>query len=80
MAESEEEHQSNLMKVKKETEKLVLTQYSKSENHGIQSHHFMGKDGKLETVRDFIFLGSKITADIDCSNEIKRSLHFGRKA
>ena len=45
MAESEEEHQSNLMKVKKETEKLVLTQYSKTEDHGIWSHHLMENDG-----------------------------------
>ena len=34
----------------------------------------------METVRDFVFLGSKITADNDCSHEIKRPLHFGRKA
>ena len=36
--------------------------------------------GKMETVTDFIFLGSKITADGDCSHEIKRRLHLGRKA
>ena len=36
--------------------------------------------GKMETVTDFIFLGSKITADGDCSHEIKRHLHLGRKA
>ena len=41
----------------------------------------MAKDGgTMETVRDFIFLGSKITADGDCSHEIKRCLFFGRKA
>ena len=41
----------------------------------------MTKDGEaLETVRNFIFLGSKITADGDCSHEIKRHLHLGRKA
>ena len=44
------------------------------------SHHFMGKDGEtVETVSDFIFLGSKITADGDCSHEIKRRLLLGRK-
>ena len=45
------------------------------------SHHFMAIDGEtIETVRDFIFLGSKITADGDCSHEIKRFLLLGRKA
>ena len=45
-------------------------------------HHFVGNnDGeKVETVTDFIFLGSKITADGDCSHEIKRRLLLGRKA
>ena len=44
-------------------------------------HHFMQIDGEImETVGDFIFLASKITADGDCSHEIKRSLFFGRKA
>ena len=52
-------------------------QHSKNEDHGIQSHHFMEA---METVRDFIFLGSKITADGDCSHEIKRCLLLGRKA
>ena len=46
--------------------------------HGIRSHHFMQIDG--ETVRDFLFLGSEITADGDCSHEIKRRLLLGRKA
>ena len=45
------------------------------------SHHFMAIDGEtIETVRDFIFLGSKMTADGDCSHEIKRFLLLGRKA
>ena len=48
--------------------------------HGIRSHHFMGKSGEtVETVSDFIILGSKITADGDCSHEIKRHLFLGRK-
>ena len=59
---------------------MVKTQHSKSEDHGIQSHHFMANRWEtVETVRDFIFLGSKITADGDCSHEIKRHLLLGRK-
>ena len=59
----------------------LTTQHSKNEDHGIQSYHFMGTDGeKVETVTDFIFLGSKITVDSDCSHEIKRHLLLGRKA
>ena len=51
-----------------------------NEDHGIWSHHFMGNRwGAVETVSDFIFLGSKITADGDCSHEIKRHLLLGRK-
>ena len=82
MAESEEELKSLLMKVKEESEKLWLKiQHSKNEDHGIQSHHFMVNDGEtMETVTDFIFLGSKITVDGDCSHEIKRHLLLGRKA
>ena len=50
-------------------------------DHGIQSHHFMANNGeKVETVTDFLFWGSKITADSDCSHEIKRHLVLGRKA
>ena len=52
----------------------LKVQHSENKDHGIQSHNFM------ETVRDFNFLGSKITADGDCSQEIKRCLLFGRKA
>ena len=51
-------------------------QHSKNEDHGIQSHHFMEA---MEKMTDFIFLGSKITADGDCSHEIKRRLLLGRK-
>ena len=83
MAESEEELKSLLMKVKEESEKVSLKlNIQKNEDHGIQSHHFMGdrwgNSGK--TVSDFIFGGSKITADGDCSHEIKRCLLLGRKA
>ena len=47
----------------------------------MESHHFMQTDEEtMETVRDFIFLGSKTTADGDCSHEIKRRLLLGRKA
>ena len=55
-------------------------QHSKNKDHGIWSHHFMvNRWWKMETVTDFIFLGSKITADGDCSHEIKRRLLLGRK-
>ena len=58
----------------------LKTQHSKNEDHGIWSHHFMHIDGEtMETVTDFIFLGSKITADGDCSHEIKRCLLLRRK-
>ena len=81
MAESEEELKSLLMKVKEESGKSWLkAQHSENEDHGIWSHHFMEIDGEtVETVSDFIFLGSKITADGDCSHEIKRRLLLGRK-
>ena len=78
MAESEEELKSLLMKVKQESEKIGL-------KLNIQKTEIMAPgpitsweiDG--ETVSDFIFLGSKITADGDCSHEIKRRLLPGRK-
>ena len=81
MAESEEELKSLLMKVKKESEKVGF-------ELNIQKTKIMAsgpitscqKDGEtVETVSDFIFLGSKITADGDCSCEIKRHLLLGRK-
>ena len=82
MAESEEELKSLLMKVKKESEKVGLKlniQKTKIMASGpITSWHIDGE--KEETVRDFIFLGSKIAADGDCSHEIKRRLLLGRKA
>ena len=81
MAESEEELKSLLMKEKEETENVGLTL-------NIQKTKIMGSgpitswqiDGEtMETVTDFIFLCSKITADYDCSHEIKRRLLLGRK-
>ena len=70
----------SFMKVKEESGKSWLkAQHSEHEDHGIWSHHFMGNKEILETVSDFIFLGSKITADGDCSHEIKRRLLLQRK-
>ena len=81
MAESEEELNSLLMKVKKESEKVVLKlniQKTKIMASGpITSWEIDGET--VETVGYFIFLGSKITADGDCSHEIKRCLLLGRK-
>ena len=81
MAESEQELKS-LLKVKEESEKPGLkTRHSKNRDHGIQSHHFTANRwGKMETVTDFISLGSNISADGDCSHEIRRRLLLGRKA
>ena len=82
MAESEEELKCLLMKVKEESEKVGL-------KFNIQETKIMASgpitswqmDGKtMETVSDFIFLGSKITADGDCSHEIKTRMLLGRKA
>ena len=82
MAESEEELKSLLMKVKEESEKAGLKlnfQKAKIMTSGpITSWQIDGET--METVTDFIFLGSKITADGDCSHEIKRRLLLGRKA
>ena len=82
MAESEEELKSLLIKVKEESEKAGLklnTQKMKIMASGpISSWQIDGET--METVTDFIFLGSKITADGDCSHEIKRYLLLGRKA
>ena len=66
------------MKVKEESEEAGL-KLSIQETK-IQSHQFMTNGEKMETVADFIFLGFKITADSDCSPEIKRRLLLGRKA
>ena len=82
MAESKEELKSLLMKVKEESEKVGLKssiQKTKIMVSGpITSLQIDGET--MKTVRDFIFLGSKITADGDCSYEIKRPLLLGRKA
>ena len=81
MAESEEELKTLLMKVKEESEKVGL-------KLNIQKTKIMASSPiasweidweTVETVSDFIFLGSKITADGDCSHEIKRHLLLGRK-
>ena len=81
MAESEEEIKSLLMKVKEKSEKVGL-------KLNIQKTKIMASspitsweiDGEtVETVSDYILLGSKITADADCSHEIKRRLHLGRE-
>ena len=81
MAESEKELKNLLMKVKEESEKVGL-------KLNIQKTKIMASipinswqiDGEtMETVRDFIFLGSKITVDGDCSHEFKRHLFLGRK-
>ena len=81
MAESKEELKSLLMKVKEESEKVGLKlniQKTKIMASGpITSWHIDGET--VETVADFIFLGSKITADGDCSHEVKRRLLLGRK-
>ena len=58
---------------------MAKAQHSENKDHGIQSHHFMGNRETVEAVPDFIFLVSKITADDDCSHEIKRRLVLGRK-
>jgi len=82
MAESEEDLKSLLMKVKEESEKVRLKlniQKTKIMASGpITSWQIDGET--VNTVADFIFLGSKITADGDCSHEIKRHLLLGRKA
>ena len=82
MAESKEERKRLLMKVKEESGKVDLKldiQKTKIKASGpISSWQIDGET--METVTDFIFLGSKITADGDCSHEIKRYLLLGRKA
>ena len=82
MAESEEELKSHLMKVKEESEnidlKLNIQKTKIMTSDPITSWQIDGEI--METVRDFIFLGSKITADGDCSHEIKTLLLLGKKA
>ena len=80
MAESEEELKSLLMKVKEESEKAGLKLNIQKTNIMASSPITLWEiDETVETVSDFIFLGSKITADGDCSHEIKRRLLLGRK-
>ena len=82
MAEREEELKSLLVKVKEESEKAGLklnTQKTKIMASGPITSWQIGGE-KLETVTDFISLGSKITTDSDCSCEIKKHLFLGRKA
>ena len=81
MAESEEELKSLLMKVKEESEKVGI-KLNIQKMKIMASSPFTSReiDGKrVETVSDFIFWGSKITADGDCNHEIKRRLLLGRK-
>ena len=82
MAESEEELKSLLMKVKEESEKvgfkLNIQKTKIMASSPITSRQIDGET--METVTGFIFLGSKITADGDCSHEIKRRLLLGREA
>ena len=82
MAESEEELKSLLMKVKEESEraglKLSIQKMKIIASGPITSRPIYGET--METVTDFIFLGSKITADGDCSHEMKRCFFLGRKA
>ena len=82
MAESKEELKSLLMKVKEESEKVSLKvniQKTKIMASGSITSWQIDRE-TMETIRDFIFWGSKITADGDCSHEIKRYLLLGRKA
>ena len=81
MAESEEELKSLLMKVKGDSEKVGLKlNIQKTKIRASGPITSWAKDGEtVETVSDFIFGGSKITADGDCSHEIKRRLLLGRK-
>ena len=80
MAESEKELKSLLMRVKEESEKagLKLKKTKKMTFGPITSWQTEG--GKVETMTDFLFLGSKITVDSDCSHEIKKHLLLGRKS
>ena len=78
MAESEEELKSLLMKVKEDSEKVGL-KLNIQKTKIMASGPITSWQIDVETVSDFIFLGSKITADGDCSHEIKRGLLLGKK-
>ena len=81
MAESEDKQQNLLMKVKEKSEKvgLILNIQKTLPGHGIRFNHFMANRGKQWKQWQTLFLGSKITADGDCSHVIKRCLLLGRK-
>ena len=82
MAESKEELKSRLMTVKEESEKAGL-KLKIQKNKIMASSPIISwqiEEGKVETVKDFFFLGSKTTGDRDCSHEIKGRLILGRKA
>ena len=80
MAENEEELKSGLMKMKEESENTSLKlSIQKTKINSIWSHHFMANRWRNSGNSDRLFLGSKITADGDCSHEIKRCLLLGRK-
>ena len=81
MAESEEELKSLLMKMKQESEKAGLKlNIQKTKIMALGPITSWEVDGEtVETVTDFIFLGSRITADVDCNHEIKKRLLLGRK-
>ena len=80
MAENEEELKNLLMKVKEQSDiaglKLNIQKTKIRASNPIKSQHIEGE--KVEAVTDFLFLGSKIAEDGDCSNEIKRRLFLGR--
>ena len=83
MAKSEEKLKSLLMRMKEKSEKADLKLNIKRKTHikaSVPITSWQIEWGKVEIVIDFIFLGSKITADGDCSHEIKRYLLLGRKA
>ena len=82
MAESKEELYSLLTKVKEESEKvfLKLNEFRKLRSWHLVPSPWQIKGETMETVTDFLFMGSKITADDNCSHEIKRGLFLRRKA
>ena len=83
MAKSEEKLKSLLMRMKEKSEKADLKLNIKRKTHikaSVPITSWQIEGGRVEAVTDFVFLGSKITADGDCSHEIKRYLLLGRKA
>ena len=81
MIESGVEIKSLLMKVKEQNEKSWLkTQHSENKDHSILLHHFVANGETMETVTDFVFFCSKITAGGDCRHEMKNHLLLGKKA